>query len=79
MGRLGRSRVCAIHRGGVDFQGVIYIPFDAEGAWRTKLAQELVEAKLPIKVEALIQKRFAWPRSWSSRSRDEGTEYGYPW
>lgn len=60
LGRLGRSRVCAIHKGGVelpsDYKGVLYIEFDAAGAWRTTLAQEFVEAKLPIKVEALINK-----------------------
>lgn len=58
MGRLGRTRVCALYKGGVelpsDFQGVVYIEFDQAGAWRMKLAQEFVEAKLTIKVEGLI-------------------------
>ncbi len=61
MGRLGRSHVCAMYRGDLelptDFQGVIYIPFDAEGVWRTKLTQELVSAKMPVNVEALFQKQ----------------------
>jgi predicted nucleotide-binding protein len=60
LGRLGRTRVCALHRGGVelpsDFQGVVYIEFDPAGAWRAKLAQEFVEAKLTIKIEGLINK-----------------------
>lgn len=60
LGRLGRTRVCALYRCGVelpsDFQGVVYIEFDSAGAWRTKLAQEFVEAKLPIKLEGLINK-----------------------
>jgi predicted nucleotide-binding protein len=60
LGRLGRTRVCALHRGGVelpsDFQGVVYIEFDSAGAWRAKLAQEFVEAKLTIKIEGLINK-----------------------
>lgn len=60
LGRLGRTRVCALHKGGVelpsDFQGVVYIEFDPAGAWRTKLAQEFVEAKLTIKIEGLINK-----------------------
>jgi len=60
LGRLGRSRVCALHRGGVelpsDFQGVVYIEFDVAGAWKTKLAQEFVEAKLTINIEGLISK-----------------------
>lgn len=60
LGRLGRTRVCALHRGGVelpsDYQGVVYIEFDSAGAWRAKLAQEFVEAKLTIKLEGLINK-----------------------
>lgn len=60
MGGLGRKRVCALHKGGVelpsDYQGVVYIELDAAGAWKTKLAQEFVEAKLTIRVEALIRK-----------------------
>lgn len=60
LGRLTRTRVCALHKGGVelpsDYQGVVYIEFDAAGAWKAKLAQEFVEAKLTIKVEALINK-----------------------
>ena len=58
MGRLGRNRVCALHRGGVelpsDYQGVIYVELDTGGAWRAKLAQELVEAKLPINRTGLL-------------------------
>jgi predicted nucleotide-binding protein len=60
MGRLGRTRVCALYKGGVelpsDFQGVVYIEFDSAGAWKTQLAQELVEAKLTINLEGLINK-----------------------
>jgi hypothetical protein len=60
MGRLGRTRVCALYKGGVelpsDFQGVVYIEFDPAGAWRTKLAQELLGAKITIKLEGLINK-----------------------
>ena len=41
MGRLGRDRVCALDRGGVelpsDYQGVIYVELDTGGAWRAKL------------------------------------------
>jgi predicted nucleotide-binding protein len=60
MGRLTRTRVCALYKGGVelpsDYQGVVYIEFDLGGAWRTKLAQELVEAGLKINVHGLISK-----------------------
>lgn len=48
MGRLGRSKVCALMRGDVkfpsDFAGVVYTPFDDAGGWRSKLATELQEA-----------------------------------
>jgi predicted nucleotide-binding protein len=58
MGRLSRTRVCALYKGGVelpsDFQGVVYIEFDPAGAWKAKLAQEFVGAKLTIKLEGLI-------------------------
>lgn len=58
MGRLGRLRVCALHKGGVelpsDYQGVLYIDMDAAGAWKAKLAQEFVQAKLPIDLAGLL-------------------------
>ncbi len=58
LGKLTRNRVCALHRGGVelpsDIQGVIYVEMDDAGAWRAKLAQELVQAKCPINLEGLV-------------------------
>ena len=58
MGRLGRTRVCALHRGVIelpsDYQGILYVSMDRGGAWRTKLAQELVQAKLSIDLNALV-------------------------
>ncbi len=58
LGRLSRNRVCALYKGGVelpsDIQGVIYVEMDDAGAWRTKLAQELVEAKCPINLQGLV-------------------------
>lgn len=58
MGRLGRLRVCALHKGGVelpsDYQGVLYIEMDSSGAWKSKIAQEFVQAKLQINIEALL-------------------------
>ena len=48
LGRLGRDRVCALHRGELDlpsdYMGVIYIPFDGAGGWRLQLAKELKAA-----------------------------------
>lgn len=52
LGRLGRMRVCALHRGDVeipsDYTGVIYIPIDQGGGWRLLLARELKAAGLPV-------------------------------
>lgn len=52
IGRLGRDHVAAVVVGNVeqpsDVQGVLYIPFDAAGAWRGKLAREMKEAGLPV-------------------------------
>ncbi len=58
LGRLGRVRVCALYKGNVelpsDYQGVLYIDMDSGGAWKAKLAQEFVEAKLPIDLGGLL-------------------------
>ena len=59
MGKLGRGRVCALYGERVeipsDYQGVLYIKLDRDGAWKTKIAQEFVEANLPIKIEGLLK------------------------
>lgn len=59
VGRLSRKRVCALYKEGVeipsDYSGVAYIAMDRAGAWKTKLAQELVEAGLPIKLEEILK------------------------
>jgi predicted nucleotide-binding protein len=58
LGRLGRSRVCALYKGDVelpsDIQGILYIPLDPGGAWKTRLAQEFVQAKVPIELSGLV-------------------------
>jgi predicted nucleotide-binding protein len=58
IGRLGRTRVCALHKGSVelpsDYQGVVYVEMDAAGAWRAKLAQELVQSKISIELIGLL-------------------------
>lgn len=58
IGRLGRARVCALHKGGVelpsDYQGVVYLDMDPPGAWRAQLAQEFVQAKIPIELSGLL-------------------------
>jgi len=58
-GKLSRRRVCALYKPNVeipsDYQGVLYVELDTAGAWRTKLAQELVEAGFSINLEALLK------------------------
>lgn len=58
MGRLGRARVCALFKRGVelpsDYQGILYIEFDSDSAWKLKLAQELANAKLPIEIAKVV-------------------------
>ena len=58
MGRLSRVKVCALYKGGVelpsDYQGILYIEMDSAGAWKSKLAQEFVQAKLPIELSGLL-------------------------
>ncbi len=52
MGKLGRGRVCALYKEGVeipsDYQGVLYIPMDSAGAWRMALAKEIKNADIEI-------------------------------
>jgi predicted nucleotide-binding protein len=52
VGRLGRRRVCTLYGEGVeipsDFNGIVYVPLDAAGAWRTLLARELKAAGFAI-------------------------------
>lgn len=52
LGRLGRDRVCGLHRGELelpsDYMGVVYIAFDAGGGWRLQLAKELKAAGFTV-------------------------------
>jgi predicted nucleotide-binding protein len=58
VGRLGRQRVCAIHRGKLelpsDYMGVIYVPFDSNGGWRLLLARELRAAGFPVDMNKAV-------------------------
>lgn len=58
IGKLGRKRVCALYSEGVempsDYQGVVYIQLDPAGAWKTKLAQELVQAGMNINLKGIL-------------------------
>jgi predicted nucleotide-binding protein len=58
-GCLGRSKVCALFKPGIeipsDFHGVLFLELDEPGAWKLKLANELVQAGMKIDVQALLQ------------------------
>jgi len=57
-GKLGRRRVCALFKPGLevpsDFHGVLFIELDDPGAWRSKLAQELVSCGMQINLQGLV-------------------------
>ncbi|MCB8884021.1 nucleotide-binding protein [Acidisoma cellulosilytica] len=52
IGRLGRSRVCALKKESIeipsDFEGVVYITFDDNDGWKTSLGRELDSAGFEI-------------------------------
>ena len=52
LGRLGRSRVCALKRGEIevpsDFGGVVYEAYDEGGGWKSALGRELEAAGFEI-------------------------------
>jgi len=52
LGKLGRNRVCALYRPGVeipsDYTGVLYVSLDDAGAWRFQLAKELKAAGFSV-------------------------------
>lgn len=58
-GKLGRRRVAALYIPRLevpsDLHGVLFTELDEKGAWRNKLAQELVTAGMEIKLEGLLQ------------------------
>ena len=58
LGKLGRKNICALCVGDVeipsDYQGVVYIKMDEAGAWRTKLAQEFVQAGMNINLQGIL-------------------------
>jgi predicted nucleotide-binding protein len=55
--KLGRRRVCALYKGGVelpsDFLGVLYVPLD-DGGWQLRLAKELRAAGFPVDMNRAI-------------------------
>lgn len=59
MGKLGRERVAALYKEGVelpsDIHGVVYIPMDDSEAWHFNLAKEMKAAGLPIDMNDIIK------------------------
>lgn len=57
-GKIGRNRVCALHRGSVeiptDYLGVLYVPLDEGGGWQLRLAKELKAAGFEIDMNKAI-------------------------
>lgn len=60
LGKLGRARVCALYKEGVeipsDYQGVLYTVHDASEGWKIKLAQELNECGFALNIGAILNK-----------------------
>jgi len=55
---LGRERVCAIHKEGVevpsDYHGVLYVSLDERGAWKLNLARELKAAGIDVDLNKAV-------------------------
>jgi len=58
VGRLGRARVCALYRGGVeilsDYEGVLYLSMDDPQGWRLLLAREIKAAGIDVDLNRAI-------------------------
>ncbi len=58
IGRLGRSRVCALHKGDIeipsDYSGVIFIALDPAGGWHLQLAREIKAAGIPVDMNRAV-------------------------
>jgi predicted nucleotide-binding protein len=58
VGKLGRDRVCALHKGDVeipsDFAGVVYVPMGPGDAWRFDLVREMNAAGLDVDSNKLL-------------------------
>jgi predicted nucleotide-binding protein len=59
VGALGRQRVVLLYEEGVelpsDISGVLYLPLDEAGAWKTRLAREMLEAGVRVDAEAVLR------------------------
>jgi predicted nucleotide-binding protein len=59
VGVLGRQRVVLLYEDGVelpsDISGVLYLPLDEAGAWKTRLGREMLEAGVRVDAEAVLR------------------------
>lgn len=58
IGKLGRQRVCAIYKEGVelpsDIHGILYVMMDTDGSWRLALAKEMKHAGLSVDMNKAV-------------------------
>ena len=57
-GKLGPKRVCGLKKGNIedptDLSGVIYIPFDDKGTWKTELVKEMKAVGIDIDADLVF-------------------------
>jgi hypothetical protein len=57
LAKLGRNKVCCLYVDGVelpsDYDGVLYVSYDQDGAWRSKLIKELCAAGIEVDFDNL--------------------------
>ena len=58
LGKLGRSRVCALYESGVeipsDYQGVLFVPLDVQDKWKFDLVRELKAAGFDVDANRIL-------------------------
>jgi predicted nucleotide-binding protein len=58
VGKLGRERVCALYKEGVevpsDFQGVLYVEMDTRGGWRLELVREIKHVGIEVDMNKVV-------------------------
>lgn len=63
LGKLGRERVVALHKGANDFEmptdlaGVLYVTFDKSGSWQSDLVKELEACGYDVSASKLLRSR----------------------
>ena len=57
LGKLGRTRVCALHKDveiPSDYKGVLFIPMDASNGWQLSLAKEIKAAGIKVDLNKVM-------------------------